>query len=200
MDILHWILLIDEQFFIFLNQLPHPVWLNYFFLFFSFYPLIVWIVIAAIVIFVEEHYDRWFFPKILFALLIAGFIASGIVKPLVKRPRPDLTLGSEVTLIAEKPAAIPWNNDYAFPSGHAAVAFAGAYVLARERKKSRRKLNPQFKYVFVLIACLTAYSRIYLGKHYPLDTIFGAAIGWSVGWVVYNINQIKYVLLRAVND
>lgn len=189
MDILRTVVTADEQLFITLNQIPHPVWLNNFFLFFSFYPLLVWALIGIVVIYFEEHYDRWFFAKMLIALLASGFIASAVIKPLVKRPRPDLAYGSQVNLIAEKPAVVPWNNDYAFPSGHAAVAFAGVYVLTRKRS-SKKGIPHSWNYVFLFVACLTAYSRIYLGKHYPLDTLFGAGVGWFAGWVTWNMRSI----------
>lgn len=184
-------LALDQQLFTFINSLPHPYILDEFFLFFSFYPLVTWLILGIVLLFVEEKKDRWFIARLFIALILAGALSSGIIKPLVKRPRPDLSLGNQVIVVSEKPAVLPWNNDYAFPSGHASIAFAGAWVLAHEsnRKKNKlRKIVPGWYYV---IAILTAISRIYLGKHYPLDVIIGAVLGMGAGWVAWR--AVDYV-------
>jgi undecaprenyl-diphosphatase len=59
-----------------------------------------------------------------------------------------------------------------FPSGHAATSFACAYVLARAA--------PRFAILFYVLAALIAFSRSYVGVHYPLDVIAGALIGLGV--------------------
>ena len=60
-----------------------------------------------------------------------------------------------------------------FPSGHAAMSFAGATFLAL----AAPRLAPA---LFVLAAAV-AYSRVYVGVHYPLDVVAGAALGAAVG-------------------
>ncbi|HEY2542862.1 MAG TPA: phosphatase PAP2 family protein [Gaiellaceae bacterium] len=57
----------------------------------------------------------------------------------------------------------------AFPSGHATVSFACATVLSA--------LEPRAAPFFVLLAAAIAYSRLYVGVHWPLDVVAGAAIG-----------------------
>ncbi len=176
MSFLQWLIDIDIWLFHLVNQSPHPAFLNHLFLFFSFYPLIFWSVICLFIIWWEQKKDQRFFLKFILALGVAGIVVSGVVKPLVQRPRPDLQLGEQVIVISEKPALLFWNNDFAFPSGHAAIAFAGAYILGKEIT-SKRKSRPYWVILFYLIATLTAFSRIYLGKHYPLDVTMGALIG-----------------------
>jgi len=42
-------------------------------------------------------------------------------------------------------------------------------------------------FVLLLWASLIAYSRIYLGVHYPADVLGGAMLGSLVGFVVYRV-------------
>ncbi|MGB2875159.1 MAG: phosphatase PAP2 family protein [Gaiellaceae bacterium] len=56
-----------------------------------------------------------------------------------------------------------------FPSGHAALAFACATVLA---SASRRLAVPAFA-----LAAAIAWSRVYVGVHWPLDVLGGAVLG-----------------------
>jgi undecaprenyl-diphosphatase len=62
-----------------------------------------------------------------------------------------------------------------FPAGHAATAFAGATVLTY----AARRLWP----LFVGLAVAVAFSRVYVGVHYPTDVLAGATIGIVVGIV-----------------
>jgi membrane-associated phospholipid phosphatase len=64
-----------------------------------------------------------------------------------------------------------------FPSGHTSLAFATATTLALDYKKW---------YIVVpayLWAGTVAYSRIYLGKHYPSDVLGGIVIGIGSGYL-----------------
>lgn len=177
----------DEQLFLVINSIPHPPYLDQIFLFFSFYPLIIWILIGLMVVIVEERKEKIFFLRLILALILSGAVASGFIKPLIKRPRPDFTYESQTIVVREKKAVLPWFNDFAFPSGHAAVAFAGAYIVTREEtsgkhaKKHSAGRNVIARLLFIGFATLTAFSRIYLGKHYPLDVIAGGLLGWGAG-------------------
>jgi len=66
------------------------------------------------------------------------------------------------------------NTSYSFPSSHAVNIFAAAYFLSQPFKR----LVP----LFFGIAAIVAYSRIYIGIHYPLDVIGGAGIGLLIAW------------------
>lgn len=191
MEILKTILIADEQLFLLINNLPHSFFLDQFFLFFSFYPVIIWITLGIIGTVLEEKRDKIFFIRLIVALILSGSIASGLIKPIIKRPRPDLIYGRSVVVVMEKPALIPWNNDFAFPSGHAAVAFAGAYILIREELNRKPTVNRNRTTFFVgllwTIAGLTAFSRIYLGKHYPLDIVTGGILGWFIAILTWKL-------------
>jgi len=94
---------------------------------------------------------------------IADVIGLGL-KQLVDRPRPETTLPQADPLLhASGPS---------FPSGHATTAFAGATILALLLRRAVPAL-------FVLAAGI-AFSRVYVGVHYPSDVLAGAVLGSAV--------------------
>jgi membrane-associated phospholipid phosphatase len=71
----------------------------------------------------------------------------------------------------------PTGECCAFPSGHAASAFAAASVLERH-------LGYRFAWPTVLAASYVAASRLSDNRHYLSDVIFGSALGTAAGWTV----------------
>lgn len=94
------------------------------------------------------------------AALVIGFAISGLIGLLIYSPRP-FVLGLGHTLVEHRPSA-------AFPSNHALICFTYAAVLSMHG--SRR-----LALAFGGIGLLVAWSRVYLGVHFPLDMV-GAAI------------------------
>lgn len=81
-------------------------------------------------------------------------------------------------------------SSFSFFSGHAANSMAAAMFIYH-------LIKPYFKYAFLLFLwpLIFAYSRIYLGLHYPLDILCGYLFGMMTGLFVYRIyqfTQIKY--------
>lgn len=94
---------------------------------------------------------------------------SHLLKVVTNRPRPFLAMPHLHLLISR-----PTSNS--FPSSHATTAFAGAAVLSY--------LWPRWWPAFAAAAALVAYSRLYVGVHYPTDVLAGAAIGALVAGAV----------------
>jgi undecaprenyl-diphosphatase len=122
----------------------------------------LWIAIALVLC---ALYRRWGVLLLtVVAVAVADWSATGI-KALVDRDRPPVRYAEPKALVA-----VP--HDHSFPSGHAATSFAGATMLAFA--------FPRLAPVLFVVAAAVAYSRIYVGAHYPLDVIGGAALGVGV--------------------
>ncbi len=102
----------------------------------------------------------WIFAGVLTAVVLAD-LSSRAFKETVDRARPEQALGIDPLV------RTPDNSS--FPSSHAATSFAAAVVLA----VSVPRLGP---FVLALAACI-AFSRLYVGVHFPLDVLAGAALG-----------------------
>lgn len=115
------------------------------------------------------------FKKLVKAVVIADIltliIGEWFLKNIVARLRPRLEIPT---------AIVPYDfyQSFSFPSGHATIAFAAAYILGQEHKK--------LKWLYYFLAVLISFSRIYLGKHYPSDVLTGALIGLFIGWCCIN--------------
>ena len=107
--------------------------------------------------------------------LIFGVIVTNLLlKNIVARPRPFAEIEALIPLIA-KP------TDFSFPSGHTTASFAVALVMLRTLPK-------KIGIPAVVLAALVAFSRLYLGVHYPTDVLAGfvvALMGSTVAvWIV----------------
>ncbi len=117
--------------------------------------------------------DRRAFTVVLLAVLMASALADYVVKPAVDRERPFDTMPGEV--IGGKP------HDASFPSGHSANAFAGALTLSH--------VAPGWSALWWTLASAIAFSRVYLGVHYPLDVLGGAALGLLSAWLAIRLTD-----------
>jgi len=120
---------------------------------------LLWIVLALVLC---GLYRRWgVFALTVMAVVLADWTAAAL-KALVDRPRPPLRYPEPKTLV-------PLPHDASFPSGHAATSFAAATMLSF----AFPKLAP----ALYVLAAAVAFSRVYVGVHYPLDVLGGAALG-----------------------
>lgn len=124
---------------------------------------------------------KWVGVLVIFTLAITVVltdqVSSFIMKPLFARPRP-----CSVPEIAEHAKLIiGCSPSYSFTSSHATNHFGLAVVFGL---LFRRKSN-WFLIVGILWAACISFAQVYVGVHYPLDVIGGAALGTLIGYVVY---------------
>ncbi len=93
---------------------------------------------------------------------VAADVAAAVIKSAVGEERPAFRYPHPRALVH-----VP--HDGSFPSGHAATSFACATVLARAA--------PRLAVPLYVLAAAIAYSRVYVGVHYPFDVVAGAALG-----------------------
>lgn len=104
------------------------------------------------------------------ALLLSLLFVNILIKPAAMRARPYTEIESLELLVPEE-------KDFSFPSGHSSSGFAFAVAVFFALPKGKKRLGiPAIAY-----AAVVAYSRLYVGVHYPTDVIIGALIGTGCG-------------------
>jgi undecaprenyl-diphosphatase len=126
---------------------------------------ILWIVLAPVLALLARK-PPLFTTLVTAATVWTADLLATLLKALVDRQRP-------YEVIPEADPLLRWDVAGAFPSGHAATSAAGAVVLAY--------LLGRWGLWLGLLAAAVAFSRVYVGVHYPLDVLAGAALGAGVG-------------------
>lgn len=161
-----------------IHLLPHPLFIDIIFNFFSLRGIFALVWLVVFLLFMKYHERDGKFSRLLFlSLLSTTILVNFVMKNIVDRPRP-LSLTPYIPSMAD---SIPflfisktYPSDYAFPSGHASLAFCAAFIFSYFYKKN--------SIYFYSIATVIAFSRVYLGFHYVSDVFFGALFGLLIGW------------------
>ncbi|MDQ3767525.1 MAG: bifunctional DedA family/phosphatase PAP2 family protein [Actinomycetota bacterium] len=131
--------------------------------------------VAALIVYRRTGQRRWVI--FLATTVVGALVLDDVVKRLVDRPRPDLRPLVEAA-------------GSSFPSGHATTAAATcaamAYLLTRHRSW---RPSVTIWTVAAGLAGLIAFSRVYLGVHWPTDILGGLALGGF--WTAVTATAVK---------
>jgi membrane-associated phospholipid phosphatase len=155
---------LDASLFLRINHLPHTPALNRFFYFFTFVFTggAAWFVLMGVVTAFNRRLGWRMIRESALPLALATMTVEYPVKSYFRRRRPFIDI-IQAIVIGKKPGT------WSFPSGHSATAFGGAWIFSR--------YLPRLNWLWYTIASLTAFSRIYLGDHYPGDVASGSTLG-----------------------
>jgi undecaprenyl-diphosphatase len=146
----------------------------------------IWVPFYAAIIFFIIRERKW--NAIATLLLIALMIVlsdqiSDLIKDSVQRLRP--THNPAIANLVHTVNGYT-GGSFGFVSSHAANMFATAAFVSMFF--SRRWLT----IVMFCWAALVAYSRIYLGVHYPLDILCGGILGYAIGVMIFYVERLVY--------
>ncbi len=180
----------DETLFVFINQKLSAPWLDgimslashhYFWI--PVYALLVWWMW-------KRYQQRTWLPLVSIILVfgISDSFSSRVLKPGIARERPFLN----EKLNARLPDG-PAGSKHGFVSSHASNTFGIYTFAALALGFSLRRW-----WIFMGIAALVAYSRVYLGVHYPGDVLCGAFLGIIIAQLAYRGMRFVEARLSAI--
>ncbi|MET9320960.1 phosphatase PAP2 family protein [Streptomyces sp. NPDC003038] len=97
-----------------------------------------------------------------------AYVTSELVKSTVDEERPCRAVAGAAASLVPCPAF----GDWSFPSNHAAIAGAAAVALTMAVRRLALLTVP--------LALLMAFSRVFVGVHYPHDVAMGLLLGGSL--------------------
>ena len=137
---------------------------------------IIWIILLIVLLSGKKTRNK---GVVLLITVITVFILTNYLKEEFHRVRPY-----EYMNFIPK---VKTSGTSSFPSAHSAVAFAvfGVYYF----------YNLRYKYVIGVTALIIAVSRFYLEVHYLSDVLAGIALGLTVSYILFHVNEI---ILKSV--
>jgi undecaprenyl-diphosphatase len=109
--------------------------------------------------------------------------ANSALKDRIDRARPPRAFAQEVAAgTATIRIVEPWTlRGNSFPSGHSVTAFAFMTYLGFYKRSYRAWA--------LLLAGLIAFSRVYVGLHFPSDCVAGALLGAAGAWLAWQVHR-----------
>jgi undecaprenyl-diphosphatase len=139
--------------------------------------------VLALAIFGKKR-GRMAVVLLIFGITLSDQICNSVIKPLVGRIRPCNVLENIHLLIN-------CTQSFSFPSSHATNMFTGTILLSFIYRK--------WRVVLLTIATLVAYSRVYVGVHYPFDVLGGIVLGITCALIIIVLYKFLSRRFRGIN-
>ena len=179
-----WIKHIDTQLFLFLNNLRTHSLDPFVYLFSNSHIWIPLYLLVIMLIIKQWKKKSWIIILFLLLAVICSDQNCNFLKRNIGRLRPSHTveLEGKVNLVTRSDGTLYRGGMYSFPSGHASNSIV-LFLFFLFFVKCRSQWAVVLLSFWVL---LFAYSRIYLGVHYPLDIFFGFLMGscWALLFIM----------------
>ena len=120
-----------------------------------------------------EKRGRITFVILIVTVVLIDAVAAQIIKPMIGRIRPSHAIPEMINLL------VPPGGKFSFVSNHSANAFGLSVILGY--------FYPPWKWKVTGLAFIIAFSRVYVGVHYPADVFFGALFGYGTAWVILSL-------------
>ncbi len=127
----------------------------------------LWILISVVLIACDRGPRRRTGVALLAGIAVSHLLVDLTLKPIVSRVRPCEVLDLHMY------DAMTSAQNHSFPSGHASMAFACAWILGAHFRTLRLPL--------LILATAIALSRVVVGAHWPSDVAVGSIIGLMIG-------------------
>ena len=132
---------------------------------------IFWIAISVLFMITKKYRKTGI--GMMLALMMGLLVCNIWLKPAIARIRPyDFQL---LHFAKEIPMLVGGMHDFSFPSGHTIASFEAAVVILLNNKK--------LGIPAMILACLIAFSRLYLYVHYPTDVIASVILGTALAFL-----------------
>ena len=139
-----------------------------------------WILICIVLIIYKPTRSIGIIAAI--SLAVSALICNSLLKIIINRTRPYDAI-EELVLIAKMP------HDSSFPSGHSNASFAVACAITWCLSKNKKWIGV----ILIVVASIIAFSRMYVGAHYPTDVIAGIMLGTLTSILIFLLLRNKMI-------
>ncbi|PFN14786.1 undecaprenyl-diphosphatase [Bacillus cereus] len=168
---------LDYNGFRYINEhVKENTYIDYLMIFFAEYAQYMFILIFMILWLNKKYKNKTCVIQAIIACCLA-FVFNRIIGLFFYRERPFVS-HLNINQLVEHTA------NASFPSDHATSAFAIAITLCLYEKRLGK--------VFLLLAFLIAFSRVWVGVHYPLDVLIGAVLGLLWAFIIHYIVKTNF--------
>lgn len=127
-------------------------------------------------------------------VVISDQLNSSIIKKIIERPRPCHIVDGTM-VVDQIRLLVHCGSGFSFPSSHATNYFAAATLISFFYTKTN--------WLFFALASSIAFSRVYIGVHYPADVLAGALEGTLIAFILFHswlILNKKFFLFNYENS